>query len=308
MIDITLLGTGALLPLPERALTAAMLRCGGCTMLFDCGEGTQTAARKHKAGLSDISVIALTHYHGDHIFGLPGLLQTLGTQGRITPLHILGPGNIRRELAPILRLAGGVPFPVILQGVPKEGITLQDLDVAWPREARLTAFATKHRVASQGYAFTLSRPAEFLPDKAREMGLPVILWNQLQHGEPVQWEGRTVKPDQVTGEARRGLKFVFSGDTAPCETLMEASQEADLLICEATYGDDSQQDTAFERGHMTFAQAAQTARDAGVRRLWLSHYSQMIQDPQEHMDAVRRIYPEAVCGNEGMKIQLCFDV
>ena len=113
-------------------------------------------------------------------------------------------------------------------------------------------------------------------------------------------------PGQVTGEARRGLKFVFSGDTAPCETLTEAARDADLLICEATYGDDSQQDTAFDRGHMTFPQAAQTARDAGARRLWLAHYSQMIRDPQEHMKPVRDIYPEAVCGYDGARLTLSF--
>ena len=144
LLDVTLLGTAALLPIPKRALTAAVLACAGRSILFDCGEGTQTAARKAGVSLMSADLIALTHYHGDHIFGLPGLLQTLGVQGRTEPLAIAGPPDIRAQLAPILQLAGWTPFPVTLLEMPPDGLPMRALHKAWPKEAKLGCFPTEH--------------------------------------------------------------------------------------------------------------------------------------------------------------------
>ena len=307
MLDITLLGTAALLPIPERALTAAVLACAGRSILFDCGEGTQTAARKTGVSLMSADVIALTHYHGDHIFGLPGLLQTLGVQGRAEPLTILGPADIRQELSPIMQLAGWLPYPVILREVPPEGIPMQSVNGSWPSEAVLACRATEHRVPSQCYVFTLGRPPEFLPDRAKALGVPVQYWKLLQHGEAVSFEDRAVQPDDVRGLPRKGLKFVFSGDTVACDGLRFAAQDADLLISEATYGENDQAQTAIEHGHMTFAQAARLAAEANVKRLWLAHYSQMIEMPADYLDNARQYFPDVVCGEDGMKITLKFE-
>ena len=307
LLDVTLLGTAALLPIPERALTAAVLACAGRSILFDCGEGTQTAARKAGVSLMSADLIALTHYHGDHIFGLPGLLQTLGVQGRTEPLAIAGPADIRAELAPILQLAGWTPFPVTLMEMPPDGLPMQALHKAWPKEARLSCHPTEHRVPSQCYAFTLSRPPEFLPERAKALGVPVQYWKVLQHGEAVKFDGREVQPDAVLGPPRRGLKFVFSGDTVACDGLKAAARDADLLVSEATYGDNAQAQTAKEHGHMTFAQAAGLAAEAGARRLWLAHYSQMIENPEDYLDNTRPYFPNAVCGQDGMKTTLKFE-
>lgn len=307
LLDVTLLGTAALMPIPDRALTAAVLACAGRSILFDCGEGTQTAARKAGVSLMSADLIALTHYHGDHIFGLPGLLQTLGMQGRTEPLILVGPADIQTELAPIMQLAGWLPYPVTLMEMPPEGLSMNALNSAWPREAALTCRSTEHRVPSQCYAFTLGRPPEFLPQKAKSLGVPVQYWKVLQHGDPVSFDGRTVQPNEVRGLPRKGLKFVFSGDTVACDGLKAAAQDADLLISEATYGENDQAQTAVEHGHMTFAQAARLAAEANVKRLWLAHYSQMIENPADCLGIARQYYPDAVCGEDGMKITLKFD-
>lgn len=306
MIDITLLGVSALLPLPDRALTAVALRCCGRTILFDCGEGTQAAARKAGVGLLNADLIALTHYHGDHVFGLPGLMQTMGVMGRTEPLYITGPTGLEAALAPILTLTEGLPFPLRLIETPPEGLAPADLFPGWPSRAVLTAFPTNHRVPSQGYCFSLGRAGKFDPDKARALSLPQALWGEIQSGRAVQWQGITVAPDQVLGPARPGIKFVFSGDTAPCESLMEAARDADLMICEATYGEDSQADLAVQYGHMTFSAAGQAAARAGVKQLWLAHFSQRIKEPEAYLPSAQAFYPAAQCGADGMRITLAF--
>ena len=307
MIDITLLGTSALLPLPDRALTAMMLTCAGHRILFVCGEGTQSAARKAGANVINADIIALTHYHGDHIFGLPGLLQTMFCMNRANPLTILGPAGLREAMEPILALAGWLPFEVRLAELPPEGARLSDFGPGWPAAARLTAFPTKHRVVSQGYVFTLERAGKFLPERAKALGVPVTQWSLLQKGEAVSLMDRTVRPEEVLGAPRRGLKVVFSGDTTACASLEEAAREADLFICEGTYGGNDQLELAVDHGHMTFAQAGELAAAAHARRLWLCHYSQMIQDPEDYLDNARAFFPEAVCGRDGMALTLRFD-
>lgn len=307
MIDVTLLGTSALLPLPERAETAATLTCAGRTILFDCGEGTQTAAMKAGISLMKADLIALTHYHGDHIFGLPGLLQSLSCAGRTQTLYITGPEGLREAMRPILELAGRTAYPIELIDFPESGLRLCALDGGWPEQARLTAFGTAHRVLSQGYCFTLSRPGKFLPERAKALGVPVGMWGALQRGRSVQLGETTILPEQVLGEPRRGLKLVFSGDTAACDALIDAAAGADLLICEATYAENEQAEMAAERGHMTFAQAAGIAARAGVRALWLAHYSQVIEDPLAYLPVAQAVFSGTVCGQDGMRTTLRFD-
>ncbi len=307
MIDVTLLGTSALLPLPDRALTAALLTAGGRGVLFDCGEGTQTAARKAGVSLFSTDLIALTHYHGDHIFGLPGLLQTLFSMGRTAPLYLTGPKGLEAALEPILRLAGELSFEARLLPLPPEGLRLRDLGPGWPDRAVLTAFPTRHRVASQGYVFSLGRAGRFRPERASALGVPKPLWGRLQKGETVVFDGVTVEPEQVLGEARRGLKVVFTGDTAPCETLTEAARGADLMLSEATYAEDADEEKALSRGHMTFSLAAKTAAEAKVKRLWLTHFSQAVEQPDARLSTAAAVFPGAVCGYDGLSARLRFE-
>lgn len=307
MIQVTLLGTSALIPLPDRAETAAQLVCGGHSILFDCGEGTQTAARKAGVSLMKTDIIALTHYHGDHIFGLPGLMQTMSMMGRTETLTIVGPGNAEKELEHILALAGWMPYPVRFLTVPEEGLVLNRIQKGWPDGAKLSAFRTVHRSVSQGYVFELNRAGKFHPEKAMALGIPNTLWSLLQKGEKISCNGADFTPDMVLGEPRKGLKVVFSGDTAYCDSLCNAAQDADLLLCEATYGENEQAQLAMEHGHMNFAQAAQIAAKANAKRLWLMHYSQMVEEPQEYLPNAQAYFEDTVCGEDGMAVTLRFE-
>jgi len=307
MLDVTLLGTAALMPIPDRALTAATLTSAGRTILFDCGEGTQTAARRAGVSLMKADVIALTHYHGDHVFGLPGLMQTMEVLGRATPLTIIGPAGLRTALRPLLELVGHTGYPVRLVELPDGGVPMRELAGGWPEAARLTAFETAHRVVSQGYSFTLGRAGKFQPERAKALGVPVKQWSLLQRGQSVRAGERTVTPGEVLGPARRGLKFVFTGDSALCDSLVEGARGADLMISEATYGENAQAQMAAEYGHMTFAQAAEVARRADARRLWLAHYSQMVEDPGEYLPNATAVFENTLCGEDGMSLTLRFD-
>ena len=307
MITSTMLGTGATMPLPDRALTAVVLACGGRSILFDCGEGTQSAARKAHVSLMKTDLIALTHYHGDHLFGLPGLLQSYGCLGRTDALAITGPEGLEEAMHPILQLCGPLPFDVRLMPLNPDGSRVCDLLPRWDPECYLSPVPTRHRVASCGYRFSLHRAGKFNPSAAENLKIPKPLWSQLQHGRPVTLEdGSEISPEQVLGPSRRGLSIVFSGDTAPCDTLTAAAAKADLFICEATYGDDSFSGQAEKYGHCTFSQAAQTAADASVSRLWLTHFSQVMKNPEEYLMNARALFPSAVCGSDGISITLRF--
>ncbi|MDO4983119.1 MAG: ribonuclease Z [Eubacteriales bacterium] len=307
MIEITMLGTSALMPLPDRALTAVLLHCGGRSILFDCGEGTQTAARKAGVSLMKTDIIALTHYHGDHIFGLPGLMQTMFSLGRTQPLYITGPKGLARELAPIIKLAGALTFDVILFEMGDAPLVLSEHFDGWPAGAALKAFETNHRCDSQGYCFTLARAGKFLPERARALKVPVEYWSVLQRGESVEINGETVRPEQVLGEERKGLKIVFTGDTSPCDSLIVNAKDADLLISEATYDENEHTSLALERGHMTYEMAAECAKAAGVRELWLTHFSQRIETPETSLHLASDIFSDTVCCVDGMKKTLSFE-
>ncbi len=306
MIDITLIGTSALLPLPQRALTSVFLSCDGRSILFDCGEGTQTAARKSGISLIQVDMIALTHYHGDHIFGIPGLLQTMCCMGRTEPLYITGPKGLEASLAPIMSLVGWTSYDVVLVEIKEEGIELSQLVKGWKAGAILKPFKTEHKVVSQGYCFTLNRAGKFMPRKAEELSIPKNMWGLLQKGQSVQLGEKIFLPEHVLGEERKGLKFVFSGDTTMCDNLVRAAENADLLICEATYAENEQKELAIEHGHMNFAMASMVAAKSGSKELWLTHYSQMIDNPENYIKNAKDNFKNTVCGYDGMKTTLRF--
>lgn len=313
MVDVTLLGTGATMPTPERGVTAAALRCAGRGILFDCGEGTQTALRRWGISPVKLDLIALTHYHGDHCFGLPGLLQTMSCLGREEPLTVTGPAGLEEAMEPILRMAEITDYPIRL--LPVLPATMGELHPAWPREAACAAVPTVHRVPSQGYVFTLGRPPRFRPERARALGVPVSAWRGCverpdrpvtMDGVPLYRDGAPLLGRDLLGGPRRGLKVVFSGDTCPCAALEAASEGADLLIHEASFAAEEHTERALRYGHSTFRQAAELAARAGVRRLWLAHFSQIIRQPEEYLPLLEPILSGVRCGEDGMALTLTF--
>ena len=310
MINVTILGTAGALPLPERALTAFTLSLKGRHILFDCGEGTQVALRRAGINFMKIDMIALTHYHGDHVFGLPGLLQTMNLNERTEPLYIAGPvrrpGTLDAELDNILALTGRLEYELRLAEIGENGLELHKILPDWPEKAVLRAFKTEHRVLSQGYRFELARAGKFDASRARALSIPLKFWSPLQHGETVTDGDNIYTPDMVLGPERRGISVAFTGDTMFCDSAVKGAAGADLLISEATYGDPDQEETAAKWGHMTFSQAGRLAAAANVRDLRLVHFSQRINDPEEFLDSARAYFPEAKCGTQGEQLVLSY--
>lgn len=306
MLTVTLLGTAATLPLPDRGLSAAVFTCQGRHILLDCGEGTQLALHRERISPMKIDLVALTHGHGDHVFGLPGLLQSMGTMERTQPLAIACPAGMEDILAAILTLADELPFPVQPLTIGQEGILLSTLNPRWPQGARLSAFPTQHRIPSQGYRLHIPRLRRLDANKARALGIPRTLWRTLQAGESVRLDGRTILPEDTCYPPRAGIKAVFTGDTAPCPDVIQAAQGADLLITDATYGDDALADKAALYGHSTFSQAAEMAAQAQVHRLWLTHFSAMMDEPETLLPAAKALFSAAECGQDGLRTLLSY--
>ncbi|MCS7003476.1 MAG: ribonuclease Z, partial [Dehalococcoidia bacterium] len=250
MIDVALLGTGGMMPLPNRWLASAMLRANGRVILIDCGEGAQIAGRLHGFGFREIDAILLTHFHADHILGLPGVIFMLQHSGRDEPVVIAGPVGVREVVRHLLVLTGDPGFPIAtLELTGGEQFPVGDLLVS--------CVAGDHRGPVVAYRVDAPRPPRFRPEAAAALGVPRPLWRRLQHGEPVEVDGRIVQPTQVAGPPRPGLRVGYVTDTRVTEAMPAFFANADLLICEATFADPAQADRAIDRKHLLFREAAQ---------------------------------------------------
>ena len=301
MLDVCLLGTGGMMPLPYRWLTSLMVRYNGSSVLIDCGEGTQIAIKKKGWSFKPIDVICFTHYHGDHISGLPGLLLTMGNADRTEPLTLVGPRGLERVVSALRVIAPELPFEIKFIEItkPEEVLELNGY--------RITAFRVNHNVTCYGYTLEILRQGKFSPDSAREHEIPLKFWNPLQKGQTVENEGRVYTPDMVLGPPRKGIKLTYTTDTRPTESILRNAKDSDLFICEGMYGEDDKIEKAKGYKHMTFREAAILARDAGVGEMWLTHYSPSLVRPDDYMDTVREIFPKAWPGKDGKSVELNFE-
>lgn len=301
MLDVCLLGTSGMMPLPRRALTALMTRFNGSSLLIDCGEGTQVSIREKGWSIHSIDTICITHVHGDHISGLPGLLLSMGNAERTMPLTIIGPKGTKRVVEALLIIAQGLPFEISFVELTEKICHIEKNGYI------IEAFRVNHTVPCYGYSQIINRAGKFDVSKARENQVPMSLWNPLQKGEVVEMEGRTYSPDMVLGPERKGLKITYCTDTRPVPEIAECACEADLFICEGMYGDEEQSEKAKENKHMTFAEAATLAREAGVTELWLTHYSPSLIRPDDYMEETRKIFPNTKPGKERKTTVLRFE-
>ena len=300
MLDVCLLGTGGMMPLPYRWLTSMMARYNGSTILIDCGEGTQIAVKEKGWSFKPIDVICFTHYHADHISGLPGLLLTMGNAERTEPLTLIGPRGLERVVSALRMIAPELPFPI-------EFVELSEPYETIVREGyRIEAFRVSHNVICYGYTIQIDRIGKFMVERALECGVPKTQWNGLQKGETVCVEGREVTPDMVLGPNRKGIKVTYCTDTRPVPAIVEAARGADLFICEGMYGEPGKEAKAKEYKHMTFYEAANLAKEAKPRRLWLTHYSPSLMRPEEYLKAVQKIFKETEVCKDGKTIELDF--
>ena len=300
MLDVCLLGSGGMMPLPYRWLTALMTRYNGSQLLIDCGEGTQIALKEKGWSFKPIDVICFTHYHGDHISGLPGLLLTMGNADRKEPLTLIGPKGLERVVSSLRVIAPELPFEIHYREIT-EPEQIFEMD-----GYRLKAFRVKHNVICYGYTIEIDRAGKFDVQRATEQKIPKEYWKHLQKGETVELDGRILTPEMVLGPPRRGIKLTYCTDTRPTASIRKNAKGSDLFICEGMYGEKEKAAKAVEYKHMTFYEAANLAKEAEVGEMWLTHYSPSLRHPEEYMDEVRAIFPHAIAGKDRMTTELDF--
>lgn len=300
MIRLTFLGTGAAVPSVERNVTGLMLEREGEAFLFDCGEGTQRQMMRYAVGFG-VRDVFFTHYHADHVLGLPGLLRTMAFQDRTAPLRLHGPAGAHKELGLLVGLGMERPkFPVEIREVAP-GDTVQGDGFA------IVVGEARHKGRCLSFALVeADRLGRFDPDRARELGVPEgPRWGAIHRGETITLDdGRRVAPAELVGPPRPGRRIALSGDSAPCDSVRELARGADLLVHEATFGDD-EQERARETRHATAREAATIAREAGVRKLVLTHISaRYSREAPELIAEAREIFPETMVAKDGMVVEV----
>ena len=300
MLDVALLGTGGTMPMKNRWLTSCMIRNEGQSVLIDCGEGTQIALKCAGRSVQKLDLLCFTHYHADHISGLPGLLLSMGLEGRTEPLLLAGPRGLRKTVEGLRVIAPELPFPL-------EYLEF-DSDVTELHAAGLeiTAFAVQHTLPCCGYRLHLPRAGKFDPERAKAAGIPMRLWGVLQKQETAEMDGVTYHQSQVLGAPRRGLTVTYCTDTRPVPAITKYADDADLLILEGMYGEPEKLDKALETKHMMFTEAAEIAKDANAHRLWLTHFSPSLPNPKDYLPLAAAIFPETVIPDDGREIDLQF--
>ena len=301
-LTLRFLGTSAARPTVERGVSSIALVREGETMLIDCGEGTQRQMMRY--GISfNLGDIFFTHFHGDHFFGVIGLLRTMALQGRTEPLRMWGPRGAHRMLRRALEIGvDRMPFPInITELSPDEPVRRENYAVV--------PFAAEHGGGALGFALVEEeRRGRFNPDRARELGIPEgPLWGKIHRGEPVTLDdGRTVEPSELVGAARPGRTVVVTGDTRPSDTTVRVASGADLLVHEATFGDE-EAERAKETAHSTAREAAEIARRAGAARLVLTHFSaRYSRDAGDLLREAREVFPETALARDGMELEIGF--
>ena len=303
MLDVCLLGTGGMMPLPYRWLTSLMLRYNGSNLLIDCGEGTQIAMKKKSWSPNPIDVICFTHYHADHISGLPGLLLSIGNSERTEPITMIGPKGLKRVVDSLRVIAPELPFEINFLEITESE---QSFSI---KGYEIEAFRLNHNVVCYGYSISIKRAGRFDAVKAKEQNIPLEYWSRLQKGEVITDGGVTFTPDMVMGEERKGLKVTYCTDSRPVPVISRKASGSDIFICEGMYGEPGSEDRAKEHKHMNFYEAAALACKAEEppKELWLTHFSPAMSYPKDYEKDVRAVFPNTIVAKDGLSRDLKYD-
>ena len=301
MLDVCLLGTGGMMPLPHRYLTSLMLRYNGSSLLIDCGEGTQMTIREKGWSVNPIDTICITHFHADHISGLPGILLAMGNSERTKPLTMIGPRGLEKVVRSLRIIAPELPFDIsfIELNGPQEEIRREGYVIR--------AFRVNHKITCYGYSIEIERAGKFDAERAKALNIPLPYWSRLQKGETITDGDNVYNPGMVLGSARKGIKVTYTTDTRPTNSIFENARGADLFICEGMYAEKGDVNNAVKYKHMTFEEAARLAKSAQAGQLWLTHYSPALGRPEPYMDGVKAIFPNAFPGKDRKSIELNFE-
>ncbi len=300
-IRVVFLGTSGSVPTLKRSLPAMVVQCPREQWMFDCGENVQRQMMQSKTSFHKKMKILITHLHGDHVLGLPGLLQTMALMDRKEPVQVYGPVGVKEFLLCTKKtLNFGLTFSVEISEISEEGVVCET------EEYSLTATKSNHAIESYAFAFIEKpRPGKFYPEKALALGVAKgELWSQLQKGEGVKLKnGNTIKPNDVMGPMRAGRKIIYTGDTKPFNSFAKFAENADLVIYDCTF-DDSLAEKASVDGHSTPTQAAQQAKAAGAKRLVLSHISARYPDASLLLDQARKVFQNTTLAEDFLEIEL----
>ena len=303
MLEICLLGTGGMIPLHHRYLTAMLARHNGRMLLIDCGEGTQVSMRELGWGFVHLDILLITHFHADHIAGLPGLLLSLSNYGKTEVLTIVGPKGIQQITESLLVIAPQLLFPIefieLSSNESTESLHLSGFDIA--------VLPLMHKMPCFGYQISIPRQGKFDVARAKEQNIPMKYWSRLQNGETIETCDCIMTPQMVLGSKRKGLKVSYITDTRPIDTIPAFVFESDLFICEGLYGDEQFKEKADRFCHMIFSDAAKLAQVGKVKELWLTHYSQAFNNPEDYLFATRKIFENTHAGFDRMTKTLLFE-
>lgn len=312
MVDIIFLGTGGGMPMPFRHLSSFIINYKGRKILFDCGEGCQIWIREYSVGFKSIDIIFITHAHGDHVNGLPGILATIGNSGREEELTIMGPVGITEIVEGLMVTAKHIPYNINVIECDNSNLNFKIQNkIIVPSdekssEINIMTLGLDHSIECIGAKIEIKRRARFDKELAEKNNVPKILWSRLQKGEEVEYEEKVYKSDLVLGENRKGITINYITDSRPVDGIIDFIKESDLFICEGTYGDDNDLDKAIKNKHMTFREGAILAKKANVKELIFTHYSPALLNPEEFIDNAKEIFEKSFVAYDGMKKTLNF--
>ncbi|WP_195945955.1 ribonuclease Z [Paraclostridium bifermentans] len=304
MVEITLLGCGGSMPVPNRFLSSLLINYRGRKILIDCGEGTQVSMKIANCGFKTIDYICITHLHGDHIIGLPGILSTIGNCGRTEMLTIIGPKGIKEVIDAFRLIVRELPYDVNIIENPKEDILVSNNYIN--KDIIISTLEVDHSTSCIAYSFYIKRKAKFDMEKAMKNNVPKVLWSKLQNGREIKLDGKIYTKDMVLGQPRKGIKLSFVTDTRPIKEIVDFVDNSDLLVCEGMYGDDCDLERAIKNKHMTFRESATIAKQSNVETMVLTHFSPIIKDPNMYIENAMEVFENTIIGTDRLKLDLLF--